>query len=129
MTQDPPETGLFASLRHMLATLIALVQTRIELIGVELQEQVEHAAAVLLWSIAAIFFASLTVLLLALTVVIAFWDGHRLLAAGLVTASFAVAALVAGLVARRRLRSRPRFLDATSRELERDAAALGGDSP
>jgi uncharacterized membrane protein YqjE len=127
--QEPPETGLFASLRRMLATLLALVQTRLELIGVELQEQVEHAATVLLWSIAAIFFASLTVLLLALTVVIAFWDSHRLLAAGLVTASFATGALVAGLVARQRLRRRPRFLAATNRELERDAAALGGESP
>ena len=87
-----PDAGLFASLRRMLATLLALVHTRLELVGVEIEEQIEHAAGVLLWSIAAIFFASLTVLLLALTVVIAFWEGHRLLAAGLVTASFAATA-------------------------------------
>ncbi len=124
-----PETGLFASLRRMLATLIALVQTRLELVGVEIEEQIAHAASVLLWSIAAIFFASLSVLLLALTVVIAFWDQHRLLAAVLVTATFVLTALVAALVARHRLHTRPHLLATLAREFERDAAALDGDAP
>jgi uncharacterized membrane protein YqjE len=123
------ETGLFASLRRMLATLIALIQTRLELVGVEIEEQIAHAASVLLWSIAAIFFASLTVLLLALTVVIAFWEGHRLLAAGLVTATFALLALAAGLVVRHRLHTRPRLLATLASEFDRDAAALEGDVP
>ncbi len=129
MADGVPEAGLFASLRRMLATLLALVHTRLELIGVEIEEQIEHAAAVLLWSIAAIFFASLTVLLLALTIVIAFWDEHRLLAAALVTASFAATAVITGLIARHRLRTRPRFLGATIGELERDTAVLDGELP
>jgi uncharacterized membrane protein YqjE len=123
------EAGLFASLRRMLATLITLVQTRLELVSVEIEEQIEYAASVLLWSIAAIFFASLTVLLLALTIVIAFWDEHRLLAAGLVTTSFALFAAIAVLVVRQRLRTRPRFLAATVGEFGRDAAELGGERP
>ena len=129
MAEGAPDSGLFASLRRMLATLLELVYTRLELIGVDIEEQIEHAAAVLLWSIAAIFFASLTVLLLALTIVIAFWDEHRLLAAALVTASFAATAVIAGLVARHRLRTRPRFLGATVGELKLDAAALDGEPP
>jgi uncharacterized membrane protein YqjE len=108
----------------MLATLLELGSTRLELISVELQEQIEYAAGVLLWGIAAIFFASLTVLLLAFTIVIVFWDEHRLLAAGVVTAGFALIALTAVVVVRRRLRTRPRFLAATAGELKRDAAAL-----
>jgi len=109
----------------MLATLLELGSTRLELVSVELQEQIEYAAGVLLWGIAAIFFASLTVLLLAFTIVIAFWDQHRLLAACLVTAAFALIALTAVVIVRRRLRTRPRFLAATAEELKRDAAALG----
>jgi uncharacterized membrane protein YqjE len=124
-----PETGLFASLKRMLATLIALVQTRLELVGVEIEEQIAHAASVLLWSITAIFFASLSVLLLALTIVIAFWDQHRLLAASLVTATFVLTAAIAALVARHRLHTRPRLLATLAREFERDAAALEGDRP
>ena len=75
-----PDTGLFASLRRMLATLLGLIHTRLELVGVEIEEQIAHATSVLLWSIAAIFFASLTVLLLAFTV-LTVWTGHMNLGA------------------------------------------------
>jgi uncharacterized membrane protein YqjE len=123
-----PDAGLFASLRRLLATLAALLQTRLELISVEVEEQLQRAASVLLWSIAAIFFASQAVLLLAFTIVIAFWDGHRLLAAGLVTGTFVLAALAAVLVVRRQLRARPRLLAGSSAALARDAATLAGGS-
>lgn len=129
MSEDRADSGLIASLRRMLATLIALVHTRLELVSIEIEEQVEYAAGVLLWSLTAIFFGSLTVLLLALTIVIACWDEHRLLAAGLVTAAFALTAVTAVLVVRTRLARRPRFLSATVGELKRDAAALEGEEP
>jgi len=119
----PPEAGLFATLRRALATLLELARTRLELVTVEIEEQIEHAASVLLWSIAAIFFGSLAVLVLALTVVIAFWDTHRLLAATAVTAVLAALSLIAVLVVRMRLRRRPRLLAATLAELKRDADA------
>jgi uncharacterized membrane protein YqjE len=127
MSEDAPEGGLFASLGRMAATLLALARTRLELASTELEEQLEYASQVLLWSIAAIFFASLTVLLLALTIVIAFWDDHRLLAAGAVTGSFALIALAAVLAVRRLLHQRPRLFSATTEELRRDAAALRGE--
>ena len=129
MNAEAPESGLFASLGRMAATLLALARTRLELASTELEEQLEYASQVLLWSIGAIFFASLTVLLLALTIVIACWDEHRLLAAGLVTGSFALIALVAFIAARRLLRQRPKFFAATAEELRRDAAALRGEQP
>ncbi len=121
---QPAPPGLFASLRRMLATALELGATRLQLISVEIQEQIEYAANLLLWGMVAIFFGSLTVLLLALTVVIAFWDGHRLLAAGLMTGLFAAIALVAAWVVHLRLQHAPRFLAATTRELQRDADAL-----
>jgi uncharacterized membrane protein YqjE len=124
-----PQAGLIASVRRMLATLLELGSTRLELVSVEIQEQIEYAASLLLWGIAAIFFASLTVLLLAFTIVIACWEQHRLLAAGLVTAAFALIAVIAALVVRRRLQTRPRFLSATSGELRRDAEALDEAAP
>ena len=126
MNAPPPESGLFASLRRTLATLITLGHTRLELVSVEIEEQIEFAAGVLLWSIAAIFFGSLAVLVLALTIVIAFWDTHRLLVAGLVTAGLAAIAVVAVLVVRARIARRPRLLAATLGEMKRDASSLDG---
>lgn len=126
MATGAPDAGLIASLKRAGATAIELARTRLELVSVEIEEQIECAAQILLWGAAAIYFASLALLLLALTIVIACWDTHRLLAASLVTGAFALTAAGAALAVRARLRQRPRFLSATSAELKTDAEALGG---
>jgi uncharacterized membrane protein YqjE len=69
----------------------------------------------------------LAVLLLALTIVIAFWDDHRLLAAGLVTGAFALIAIGAVLVVRARLQRRPQIPRGHAAEFKRDADAFGDE--
>jgi uncharacterized membrane protein YqjE len=128
VADDRPGTGLFASLKRALATLIALVQARVELVSVEIEEQIAYAANLLLWSIVAIFCVALTLLLLAVTIIIACWDQHRLLASGLVTGAFALLAVIAIFITRGRLQSQPRFLSATADELRRDAEVLERES-
>ncbi len=121
--------GLIGSLRAALAALLELASTRLELVAVEVEEQWEAAIGVLLWGMAAVFFASFALLLAALTIIIAFWEGHRLLVAILVTLSFAGAALGALLAVNARLRRRPRFLASTIAELKQDKAAVGQAPP
>ena len=130
MTEPEPSgrfnPGFFDSLRRALATLIELAYTRLELVGVEIEATVRHSLNLLLWSMIAIFSATLSILMLVLTVLIAFWDTHRMLAAGAITAFFAIAALVAVFVVRHQVRARPRLLATTIAELRRDAAAFDG---
>lgn len=121
--------GLFASLRRLLTTLIELVHSRLDLVGIELQLEVQRATSLLLWAFAAIVCSIVALVLLAVTVLIAFWDTHRLLAAGCVTAAFALAALGMALLVRHRLRTRPRLFGATLDELQHDVAALRGPQP
>ena len=121
--------GLFASLRRMLATLVELVHARLELVGTELQLEVQRATNVLLWAFAAIVLGIVAVVLLAVTVLIAFWDTHRLLAAGCITASFAVASTGIALYVRHRVRTWPRLFGSTVDELKHDAATLRGRQP
>ncbi len=123
----PSSQGLFASLRQMLANLLALAQVRVELLTTELSAEVQRAVGVVVWAFVALFFGGLTVLMLALTVIIAVWDEHRLLAAGLFCALFLAVTVVAGYVVRGRLRSRSRLLGATLDELRRDREALGAE--
>ncbi len=127
MSEDAPPPGLFASLRSMVATLIELAQARLELVMVEIEEEVHRVALTLLWSVIGVFSAGLALLLLSLTIVIACWDSHRLLAAGGVTALFALLAAYAVWVVRRRLALRPRLLSGSLGELRRDAATLRGN--
>lgn len=121
--------GLFASLRRLLTTLIELVHSRLDLVGIELQLEVQRATSLLLWAFAAIVCGIVALVLLAVTVLIAFWETHRLLAAGCVTAAFALASLGMLLLVRHRLRTRPRLFGATLDELQHDVAALRGSQP
>lgn len=125
---DERPQGLLASLRHMLATVLALVHTRVELFTTEIEEEIQRAAVILLWALVALFFGSLTVMFLAVLVLIIFWDDNRVLAASLITAAFLLLTITFGLLARGRLRSKPRFLAASIEELKRDRSVLERDS-
>ena len=120
----PADGRLFATARRMLGTLIAVAQTRAELLTTELQEEVQHATTILMWSLVALFFGSLSVLMIAITVLIAFWDTHRLLVSLLISGVFIAVAVGTALYARARVRSKPKFLSATLNELKRDRAAV-----
>jgi uncharacterized membrane protein YqjE len=124
---DPGERagfGLFGSLRSALANLIELAHTRLQLLSVEMEARFLNSRQVMLWSVVALFSASFALLMLTLTVLIIFWDTHRLLAASIITVFFAILAVAAALVVRHRVRGRPRLLADTINELKRDAAAL-----
>jgi uncharacterized membrane protein YqjE len=119
-----PVSGLFKSLTNLVATVVGIVQTRLELLTTELQEEVHRVAELLVWTIIALLAAGMGMFLAALAVIFVFWDTHRLLAAVLVTASFFAIALIAILVLQAKLRSKPPMLDATLAELAKDREHL-----
>jgi uncharacterized membrane protein YqjE len=122
--QAGPPAGIVAALKRMLATLLALVHTRLELFTTEIEEEIQRAARILLWTLIALFFGSLTVLMLAVTLLVVFWDNHRILAAGLITGTFLLLTLAFALLVRARLRAKTRFMGASIEELKRDRDAL-----
>ena len=63
MADQTQPGGLFASLKALLATLIAIGHNRLELFSTELQEEIARAASILLWALAALLLAFLAVLL------------------------------------------------------------------
>ena len=124
-SRERASSGLLGSLRSALANFIELAHTRLELVSVEMEARLLNSRHVMLWSVVALFSASLAMLMLAFTVLIVFWDTHRLLAASTITAVFILMTVGAALVVRHRIRERPRLLSATIAELKRDAASLG----
>jgi len=119
-----PGSGLFDSAKALLATLVAIVHNRLELLSTELQEEVGRVALLLLWGAVALFFVFLAVTSLALVILIAFWDDHRLLVATLLAISFLVLALVAALAARYQIAAKPRPFDSSLNELAKDREEL-----
>jgi uncharacterized membrane protein YqjE len=126
---DPKERGigLLGSLKALFATMVAIAHTRLQLFGEELQEEITRLGSLLVWGYVALFFASLAVWFLCLTILIAFWDTpYRLVVAGSLAAFFFVLAAVAVAFVVSLLQSKKRLFDASLGELERDEAELGG---
>ena len=130
-THDPevhsgprPVAGLFQSLNNFLATLVAIVHTRLELLTTELQEEVRQVGAILLWAFIAAFAAMMGLFLGALAVIFVFWDTHRLAASLAMIGLFVAVAVVAGLILRHKLTTKPPMLDDTLAELAKDRDQL-----
>lgn len=119
-----PLNGLLDSLTKVMATVLAMAQTRLELLTTEVQEEIRRGAGALLWAFVALFAAGIGLFMAALALVFVFWDSHRVLVSVLVTLMFFVVALVAVWRLRRMTRSKPRLLDATLSELQQDRTAL-----
>jgi len=95
--------GLIARLVEL---LIALVEERLQTLARDVQAEVRRVALVVVWTSVAFVFGTLAMLLLAATVIIAFWEEHRLLAATAVTTGFLVVTAVAVFQVRKRLAQR-----------------------
>ncbi|MFO1455241.1 MAG: phage holin family protein [Steroidobacteraceae bacterium] len=116
--------GLFESVRRLLAGLVAIAQTRLELVTTELAAEIQRAVGLLLWAAVALFFAGLSVLMIAITLVVFAPESQRPLVAGIVCGCFVAGAVGAGLVVRRRLAARQPLLAASLGELRKDREAL-----
>jgi uncharacterized membrane protein YqjE len=95
--------GLIARLVEL---LIALVEERLQTLARDVQAEVRRVALVVVWTFVEFVFGTLAMLLLAATVIIAFWEEHRLLAATAVTTGFLVVTAIAVFQVRKRLAQR-----------------------
>jgi uncharacterized membrane protein YqjE len=124
-----PTGGLFGSLRSLLATLVAIAHTRVELFGTELEEELHRVVALAVGALLVLALANLALMFSAVAVIAAFWDTHRVVAVAGVAAGFGTLAVVAYFVVRARTQRRSRFLAATLGELGHDLEQLGRRSP
>ena len=119
---SPPR--LAASARGLAATVLELLQVRLELFGVEAQEEVLRVAGLLAYGAIAITFLSLGLGFLAMLITVALWDGQRLLALGVFATLFLLLGLLAAWMARERLRSGSRLFADSVDALRSDRDAL-----
>lgn len=105
---------------RLAATLLAMVQTRMELASVEMEEQSRRYLGLVLMSLLALFLFGIAIMLVALFVIILFWDTHRVAAVLGMAAVFALAAAVIGLRVRAGFAAQPALLSATMAELQKD---------
>lgn len=118
-----PAGGLYAALKGSSATLLAMARTRLELLGLELQEEKARTLRLLLLGLAAAFCAGIGLVLAVVLIAVLFWESRvAVFAAG--CALFLAAAFVCWNAFSRVLaRPRPVF-EHTLAELSADVEAL-----
>lgn len=122
---DPAQHGgLFGSLKILASTLIAIGQTRLELISTELEEERAWISSMLLWILLALFCAGLGAVMVTLLFVVALWDEHRLLALGIPALLFLLGAGLSWKVVLDKARAKPRLFSASLAELGKDREQL-----
>jgi uncharacterized membrane protein YqjE len=116
--------GIVDSIRSTIATFLQILHTRVELFTTELEEEMHRVAAVLLWGALVVFFGGLFVLMVAITVIIAAGDEHRLTASIAMTGVFLAILVTAVVMLKTRMQQRTRLLASSIDELKRDRDAL-----
>lgn len=126
MSADPraPRPRLAESLHGIVDAGLQTVQTRLELLAVELQEEKLRLAGLALNTVLAGLLLGFGLVFLMIFLTVLFWEEHRLLALGLSTAICLGGGLLAARSAARAFRSGTKLFSASLAELARDRDAL-----
>lgn len=125
---DGPAANLLASLRRVMSTLIAMVETRLELLVVEFEEERVRLGEMLVLGALAFLCLMLSIILIAFLIIVLFWETHRIESMLGVIVFFLLAAFALGRAVVAKKRERPRLFAATLGELRRDREELRGDT-
>jgi uncharacterized membrane protein YqjE len=115
--------------RRLAANASGLVGTRLNLLSLELQEELERQLGHLALLLALFTFAALGFVFAAVLILTLAWEhGHLLAAAGCLTLVCLIGTAICGVCLLRRVRNAPQPFSETVAEFKRDEQALGGTS-
>lgn len=112
------------SLKRVAGTVFVILQTRLELLANELDEERLRIEQTLLYAGIALLFFGLSIMLLTVLVVVVFWDSQRLPVLGGLAAFFLIAGLLMCGVLRRTAKKRHPLFSASLAELSDDREQL-----
>ena len=128
MTDRDPDTGenpgLLASLQRLMTTLLDILQTRVDIVATEFEEERVRLRELVMFGVMTLFFVSVGLTLVTLFVVSLYWDTHRLQVLGGVAVLYLGLGAISGICLCRRLKSRPRIFSTTLSELAKDKDQL-----
>ena len=117
-------SGILHSLRNLAATLVALLQNRLELLVTEIEEERVRLLQLLLWAAGALLFLAIGALLLILLLVVLFWDTHRIAAIAVLAGAFLALGVGMAISVRNQMHARSRLFSTSLDELAKDKDQL-----
>ena len=128
MAERDPEAGqspgLLSSLQRLITTLLEILQTRVEIVATEFEEERVRLRELVLFGVLTLFFVSVGLTLVTLFIVSLYWDTHRLQVLASISLLYLGLGAVTGICLYRRLKSRPRLFATTVSELAKDREQL-----
>lgn len=119
-------SGLLGSIRRLLSTLTQVASTRLELLANELEEERLRLEQMLLYLFCSLFCAGFGIVLLTAFIVVLFWEGHRLLVLGGLSALFLSSGFLLAMRLYSMSQAKSRLFSASLAELHKDREQLGG---
>jgi len=116
--------GLLNSVQRLLSSLLSMVQTRIEIVATEFEEERERIKELVLYGVLALVFISLGIITLTVFVTLWLWELYGVRALGVVGLIFLGTGIAIALRARSNERARPRLFSTTLEELGKDRQNL-----
>lgn len=108
----------------MTGTMLAIIQTRVELLSCEMTEERQRIEQMLLYGSITLFFFGLTIMLLTVFVIVAFWDSYRLPVIGGLAALFFVAGIISLVILHRTADKNSKLFSASMGALADDRGSL-----
>jgi uncharacterized membrane protein YqjE len=118
--------GILAAAGRIAANVVAMIGTRLELAAVEFQEDARRLLGYLAWTLLAVFLAGGAFMLVALFVIVLFWDDYRLQAIGGMAILFAAVAGLIVMKVKSGLNKQATLFSTTLAELRNDVAYIRG---
>ena len=115
--------GLFAALKNLLATLLAIGKTRAELLVTEVEEEKLRLMSMWAKAIGAAFMLSVGLILVVCSLAVAFWE-HRLIVFAVAATLFLLTGVILVASLRREAAQPSKLFRASLAELEADMALL-----
>lgn len=112
------------SMQRLLGSLLSVLQTRIEIVATELEEERERVKELVLYGVFALVFISLGMITLTVFVTLWLWESYGVHALGVIGAVLLGTGIAIALRARRNERARPRLFSTTLAELRKDHQTL-----
>lgn len=111
-------------IRRILAALLGSLKVRIELAGLELQDEIDHVVRSIAMAIGGALLVCIGLALVAATVIVALWDSHRVLALAVFAVLFCVGGGLTLWRLARSAQARPPMFAETAAQFELDLRRL-----
>ncbi len=121
--------AIFESVGRIGTTVLGMLQTRLELAAVEIEEESRRTLGHFILALVSLILFGIALVLVSVTIILVFWETYRLQAALGLALLFAAIGTFVALKLRASFATKPRLLAATILEIKKDVVHLKTPEP